>query len=73
MDMASSYVRREMVTKNATAHGLKDLSEEDDTRLFDWMQKGSVGGWLAGRATVSAYSVRMQEALLAGMHARRHK
>jgi hypothetical protein len=66
--MASLYVRREVVTKNATAHGLKDLSEEDDTQLFDRMQKGSVGGWLAGRPAVSesAYSVRMQEALVAG-------
>jgi hypothetical protein len=66
VDMASLYVRREVVTKNATAHGLKDLSEEDDTQLFDRMQKGSVGGWLAGRPAVSAYSVRMQEALVAG-------
>ena len=58
----------EVVTKNATAHGLKDLSEEADTQLFDRMQKGSVGGWLAGRPAVSAYSVRMQEAfkLVAG-------
>ena len=56
--------------QNATAHGLEDLSEEDNTRLFDWMQKGSVGGWLAGRAAVSAYSVRMQEALVAGMRDR---
>ena len=30
VDVASLYVRREVVTKNATAHGLKDLSEEDD-------------------------------------------